>query len=94
MKKLARTIADKLNKSPGTVYVLMPTRGWSEGDREGMPLYDLAKDRIFTKNLKKLLSPQIPFEEMNIHINDPLFARRAVEVLDAMIKKSQSPKPV
>jgi uncharacterized protein (UPF0261 family) len=90
MEKLALIIGEKLNKSPASAYVLIPTRGWSEGDREGMPLYDLATDRIFTETLKKLLNPKIPFEEMNVHINDPPFARRAVEVLDGMMKQRQS----
>jgi uncharacterized protein (UPF0261 family) len=89
MRKLASTIAEKLNKSPASAYVLIPTRGWSEGDREGMPLFDPATDHIFTETLKKLLDPRIPFEEMNVHINDMSFAQRAVEGLDGMIRKSR-----
>jgi uncharacterized protein (UPF0261 family) len=90
MERLALIIAGKLNKSPGLTHVLIPTKGWSEGDREGMPLYDQAKDRVFTETLKKSLNPQIPFEEMSVHINDPPFARRAVEILHAMIQQRQS----
>ncbi len=89
MRKLASIIAEKLNKSPRSTYVLIPTRGWSEGDKEGMPLFDLAIDRIFTKTLKKLLNPKIPFEEMNVHLNDPPFAQRAVEILDGMIQHNR-----
>jgi uncharacterized protein (UPF0261 family) len=87
MAKLASIIAEKLNKSPGSTHVLIPTKGWSEGDREGMPLFDLANDHIFTKRLKKLLSPLIPFEEMDMHLNDLPFARRAVEVLGQMMER-------
>ena len=90
MQKLASTIADKLNKAPESTYVLIPTKGWSEGDKAGMPLFDLTTDRIFTDTLKKLLNPQIPIEEMDVHINEPAFAQRAVDVLDKMIKKQIS----
>jgi uncharacterized protein (UPF0261 family) len=94
MERLALIIAEKLNKSPGSVHVLIPTKGWSEGDREGMPLYDLAIDRVFTETLKKSLKPRIPFEEMNVHINDPSFSRKAVNVLHAMIRQGHSPAKV
>jgi uncharacterized protein (UPF0261 family) len=90
MQKLASIIAEKLNKAPGSTYVLIPTRGWSEGDKEGMPLFDLETDRVFTETLKKLLNPQIPVEEMDVHINEPAFAQRAVEIIDKMIKQGKS----
>jgi len=87
MQKLASTIAEKLNKAPESTHVLIPTKGWSEGDRAGMPLFDLATDQVFTDSLRKLLNPRIPFEEVNVHINELSFAQRAVDVLDEMIKQ-------
>jgi len=90
MERLASIIAEKLNKSPESTYVLIPTKGWSEGDKEGMPLFDLETDSMFTKRLKKLLNPKIPFEEMNIHLNDTQFAQRAVEVLHGMVQKKNN----
>jgi|GEM_PF-4923959 len=51
--------------------------------REGMPLFDLS---TFTK---KLLNPNNPFEEMHIHLNDSLFAKKAVEILDRMVRGSK-----
>jgi uncharacterized protein (UPF0261 family) len=87
MEKLATIIAEKLNKSPETTHVLIPTEGWSEGDKKGMPLFDPATDTVFTKKLKKILDPKIPFEEMKVHINDLSFAQRAVEILHRMIQK-------
>jgi uncharacterized protein (UPF0261 family) len=89
MEKLASIVAEKLNKSPESTFVLIPIKGWSEGDKEGMPLFDMATDRIFTKRLKKLLNPKIPLEEMKVHINDLKFAERAVEILDSMIQRKQ-----
>jgi hypothetical protein len=41
------------------------------------------------EELKKLLQPKIPLEEIDVHISDPAFARRAVEVLDEMIRSNR-----
>jgi uncharacterized protein (UPF0261 family) len=65
--------------------VLIPTRGWSEADKEGMPLFDPQVDRVFTATLKQILKPEIPVEEMQVHISDPDFAKRAVEILHNMV---------
>jgi len=82
----ARIIGEKLNRSRGPTYVLIPKKGWSEADREGMPLYDPDMNRVFVDELKGILRPDIPIEEMDCHISDEVFALRAVDVLDGMIK--------
>ena len=87
MEKFARIIAEKLNKSPGLTHVLIPAKGWSDADKEGMPLFDPAVDRVFTDALKTLLVPGIPVEEMDVHISEPSFAQRAVDILDGMMKQ-------
>ncbi|HEY3277905.1 MAG TPA: Tm-1-like ATP-binding domain-containing protein [Syntrophorhabdaceae bacterium] len=86
MERFAAIITAKLNKSEGPSHVLIPTRGWSEADKEGRELFDPAADRVFTETLKKFLDPRIPVEEINVHICDPAFAERAVEVLHTMMK--------
>jgi uncharacterized protein (UPF0261 family) len=75
-----------LNKSQGPTYVLIPKRGWSEADKAGMELFDPETDQIFVEELRRIINPSIPIEEMDIHISDPAFALRAVEVLDNMIR--------
>lgn len=85
MERFAEMVADKLNRARGPVHVLIPTRGWSEADREGRELFDPDVDRIFTERLKKLLDPHIPVEEVEAHICDPAFAERAVAILHGMI---------
>jgi uncharacterized protein (UPF0261 family) len=88
MKAFAQIMGEKLNRSKGPLHVLIPNRGWSEADKEGMALFDPKTDHVFFEELKKLLQPHIPLEEMDVHISDPAFARRAVEVLDAMIRSN------
>jgi uncharacterized protein (UPF0261 family) len=86
MKQFAQIVGEKLNKSKGLTYVLIPRKGWSEADKVGMELYDPKTDQIFVEELRKTINPNIPIEEMDAHISDPAFARRAVEVLDNMIR--------
>jgi uncharacterized protein (UPF0261 family) len=86
MRTFAQIMSEKLNRSKGPLHILIPKKGWSEADKEGMALFDPKTDHVFVEELKKLLQPHIPLEEMDVHISDPAFARRAVEVLDAMIR--------
>ena len=86
MERFAHTIGEKLNRSRGPASVLIPTRGWSEADKEGMPLFDPQVDRVFTATLKQILKPEIPVEEIEVHISEPDFAKRAVEILHSMIE--------
>ena len=86
MKQFARIIGEKLNKSKGPTYVLVPGKGWSEADKPGMELFDPKTDQIFVEELKKIINHNIPIEEMDAHISDPAFARRAVEVLENIIR--------
>lgn len=86
MKRFAQIIGEKLNKSRGPTYVLVPKNGWSEADKPGMEFFDPETDQIFVKELRKILTPKIPIEEIDVHISEPAFALRAVEVLDNMIR--------
>ncbi|MEO0249630.1 MAG: Tm-1-like ATP-binding domain-containing protein [candidate division WOR-3 bacterium] len=89
MERFARIVAEKLNKGRGPVRVLIPTKGWSDADKEGMPLFDPSVDRVFTESLKSLLDPRIVIEELDMHISEPAFAERAVDILDNMIAMSK-----
>ncbi len=86
MKQFARIVGEKLNRSKGPTYVLIPKKGWSEADKAGMELFDPKTDQIFVEELRKIINPNIPIEEMDVHISDPVFALRAVEILDNMIR--------
>jgi uncharacterized protein (UPF0261 family) len=51
-----------------------------------MELFDPETDQMFVEELRRIINPNIPLEEMDAHISDPAFALRAVEVLDNMIR--------
>jgi len=86
MKQFAQIIGEKLNRSKGPTHILIPKKGWSEADKVGMELFDPETDQILVEELKKILNPEIPIEEIDLHISDPAFASRAVEALDRMIR--------
>ena len=90
MKEFAQIIGEKLNRSKGPTCVLIPKKGWSEADKPGMELFDPETDRIFVEELRKIITPKIPIEEIDVHISEPAFARRAVEILDDMIRSHQA----
>ena len=41
--------------------------------------------RALEEELKKLLNPKIQVIEMDVHLNEPLYAETAVTLLDKMI---------
>jgi len=86
MKAFARIIGEKLRRSKGPTYVLIPKKGWSEADKAGMELFDPETDQIFVEELRRMITSKIPIEEMDAHISEPAFALRAVDVLDHMIR--------
>ncbi|MCX5816888.1 MAG: Tm-1-like ATP-binding domain-containing protein [Proteobacteria bacterium] len=90
MKLFARIIGEKLNKSQDPTHILIPRKGWSEADKSGMELFDPEIDQVFADELKRSLKPTIPVEEMDVHISDPAFAERAVEILDEMIRAKKA----
>ncbi len=86
MKEFARIVGEKLNRSNGPTHVLIPKKGWSEADKPGMELHEPETDQIFLEELRKILNPKIPIEEVDFHISDPGFAKKAVTLLDEMIQ--------
>jgi uncharacterized protein (UPF0261 family) len=85
--RLANQLAEKLNRAPANIKVLIPNNGWSEADRKGGPLCDPEMNSVLIDRLKEILSPQIEIREVNHHINDIPFGRIAAEMMDAMVQK-------
>jgi uncharacterized protein (UPF0261 family) len=83
LKQVAEVMAGKLNQAQGPVILLIPTRGWSTADAPGSAAYDPEEDRVFTETLRQQCKPEITIQTVEAYLNDPDFARTAVE---AMIK--------
>jgi uncharacterized protein (UPF0261 family) len=88
---LATQLAQKLNKDPANIKVLVPTRGWSGADKQDGPLYNPGINQLFLQKFKQSLDSQIDIQEVDQHINDIAFGQIAASSMDDMIKsKAQS----
>ena len=87
LEQMAEIIADRLNRSSAPCAVLIPLKGWSSLDKEGLALYDPEADAYFTSALKKRLNPNIPVKEVDLHLNTPEFGREAVDLFNKIYKK-------
>jgi uncharacterized protein (UPF0261 family) len=74
MAELGGIVAERLNAARGPVRVVAPTRGFSLADVEGGDLWDPDADAAFLEALASALRPDIPFEPVETHINDPALA--------------------
>jgi uncharacterized protein (UPF0261 family) len=79
MAELGRTVAERLNEASGPVRVVAPSRGFSLADVEGGDLWDPEADAAFLDALSAGLRPEIPFELVETHVNDPAFADLVAE---------------
>ena len=72
--ELGRMVAERLNEARGPVRVVVPTGGFSLADAEGGELWDPEADRAFVDALREALRPDIPFEQVDAHVDDADFA--------------------
>jgi uncharacterized protein (UPF0261 family) len=72
--ELGRMVAERLNEARGPVRVVVPTRGFSLADAEGGELWDPEADGAFVEALGDALRPDIPFEQVDAHVDDADFA--------------------
>jgi len=86
-RTLADQLAEKLNKNPSHIKILIPLKGWSEADRNEGPLYDPAMNLFFTQRLREKLDHHIQITEVDHHINDVGFAEIAAQLMHQMIRE-------
>lgn len=82
--ELGRLIAGKLNMSTGPAAVYFPLQGISVISAPGAPFHWPEADAALLESLQAHLRKDIPVHVMDMHINDPRFARAMAEGLLAM----------
>jgi uncharacterized protein (UPF0261 family) len=82
---LGKEIAHKASAAKGPTAVLVPLRGVSAIDAEGQPFWWPAADAALFQSLRLWMSPHVRLIELDLHVNDPEFARRATNTLLEMI---------
>jgi uncharacterized protein (UPF0261 family) len=84
--KLGKEIAEKASAARGPTTVLVPLKGVSAIDREGQPFWWPEADQALFQSLRNWIGPQVRLVELDLHINDPEFARTAVALLLEYLK--------
>ncbi len=86
MTAVGRITAEKINRSTGKVHVYIPLKGFSFPDTEGREHWDPEGNNAFIVSLKNSLKSDIPYDEVDLHINDEEFIETAVNKLFSFIK--------
>ena len=92
MFELGRFIAERLGQSNGYATVFVPSRGFSQLNKAGGPIWEPESDAGFLEGLeagfKKSPSDRAAIRVVDMHINDPEFSQTAVNELHGLIQKS------
>jgi uncharacterized protein (UPF0261 family) len=92
MFELGKFIANRLGQSKGYATVFVPSRGFSQLNRAGGPIYEPESDAGFLEGLeaglKKSPSKKAVIKVVDMHIIDDEFAQTAVDELHGLIQKS------
>ena len=87
--QMGEIFARKANAAQGPVAFLIPLRGVSMLDGDGQPFCDRAADQAMFEAIRQNLRPGIPFVEVDLNINDPEFAAKAVEWIIQLIQEAK-----
>jgi len=79
LRQVAEVFAEKVNRSKGPVRFVIPLKGWSSVDIPGNPTYDPEEDRVFTRELRRRLKPEIEIIEVDANLEDPEFAKAVIK---------------
>jgi uncharacterized protein (UPF0261 family) len=79
--RLGKEIAEKASAARGPTAILVPLRGVSAIDAEGQPFWWPEADQTLFQSLRHWISPHVELIERDLHINDPAFAKQAVQTL-------------
>jgi uncharacterized protein (UPF0261 family) len=85
-RQMGEIFAKKANAATGPVAFLIPLRGVSMLDGDGQPFCDREADRAMFDAIKANVKPGIPIVEVDLNINDPAFAAKAVEMMLELLR--------
>jgi uncharacterized protein (UPF0261 family) len=88
-RQMGEIFAKKANAAKGPVAFLIPLRGVSMLDGDGQQFCDREADRAMFDAIKANLNPGIPVVELDLNINDPAFAAKAVEMMLELIQQKK-----
>ncbi|CUH82539.1 Tm-1-like ATP-binding domain-containing protein [Tropicibacter naphthalenivorans] len=86
-REMARALCARLALATGPMTFLMPLHGGNEWDRPGGPLSDPEGLAAFASEMRAHCPPNVDLQELDCHINDPAFAKAALDLFDAWCAK-------
>ncbi|MCZ7554479.1 MAG: Tm-1-like ATP-binding domain-containing protein [Anaerolineales bacterium] len=93
MKTVGRFVGERLSQTTGQAVVMLPRGGYSQLNIVGGPLYEPESDAGFVKGLTETLfvhlKGYVAVIEMDVHINDPLFAESVAAKLRELVEGRQ-----
>ena len=87
-RRMGEIFAQKANAAKGPVAFLIPLNGVSMLDGNGQQFCDREADRAMFDAIKANLKSGIPVVELDLNINDPPFAAKAVEMMLELIQRT------
>lgn len=85
MRRVASTMARRLNTAKGPTAVAIPLKGFSDQNRAGGAVHDPDADGAFIETLTRRLAKKVRCVEIDAHINDDEFAVCACRLLREMM---------
>ena len=85
-RDLIRDIARRLRSAKAPVHFVLPLQGIEEWDRDGSPLRDEAAMAALNDEVRQVMTDPIQLSVIDVHINDPGFSEKVLEVLDGWIE--------
>ncbi len=87
-RRIARWIANKINRSKAPVRILIPEKGVSAIDAPGQPFYDPAANTALFEELESTImqTESRVIQRLPYHINDPEFSSALVDAFLSLIK--------
>lgn len=86
--KLGKEIAEKASAARGPTTILIPLQGVSAIDKEGGPFWWPEADRALIQSIRNWVGSSVHVVELDMHINDPRFAKHAAEELLRLVTTS------
>ncbi len=84
-RQLGESLAKKVSQSTGEVKILLPLKGISIVSSPGEIFYQPTIDQLLFDTIKSRVMEHVDVIELDAHINDAIFAERAVNELLAML---------
>jgi uncharacterized protein (UPF0261 family) len=81
LERTAIVMAERLNMAKGPTHVFIPLGGFSYPDHPGRGHWDPEENGLFIRTLKSRLLASIPYDEIDLNINDDAFIDTVVDEL-------------